>query len=144
MMYVKIVLTTSVKFFDSILMSATRFSKKRAHLIELMKAGHFNHPTALQVYERMRELYPNISMGTVYRNLKFLAEHGDIALIGNVDDCERFDHNTTSHFHLVCKKCGKIVDVPIPANFTKEINNTKQYKVSSMKVLLWGECSDCM
>ena len=141
----KIFLTISAKISDFITMSfVTRFSKKRAHLLDLMKAGTFDHPSAAQVYEFMRKLYPNISMGTVYRNLKFLTSNGDIALVGTVGDCERFDHNTDQHFHLVCQKCGKIMDVPIPANFMKTINNSKEYNVSSMKVLLSGECSECM
>lgn len=123
--------------------SATRFSKKRRDLLELLKAGTFDHPTAMEVYQYMRKIYPNISMGTVYRNLKFLSEQGEIVVIGTVGDCDRFDHNTDRHFHFVCEKCGTIIDVPVGEGFSDALNS-KAFKVNSVKVLISGECANCM
>ncbi len=123
--------------------SNSRFSKKRRDLLHLFKTGCFDHPTAMDVYLRMREIYPNISMGTVYRNLKHLSEQGDIIIIGSVNDCDRFDHNTYLHFHLVCEKCGKIFDLPVSSGFIEALDS-QNFKVNSMKVLISGHCSECV
>ncbi len=121
----------------------SRFSKKRRDLLRLFKSGVFDHPTAMEVYLRMREIYPNISMGTVYRNLKYLSEQGDIIIIGSVNDCDRFDHNTHQHFHLVCEICGKIIDLPVSDGFMEALEKS-EFKVNSMKVLISGVCPECM
>lgn len=123
--------------------TSTRFSKKRKDLLDMLRTGVLDHPTAMEVYTHIRKTHPHISMGTVYRNLRSLSENGDIALIGNVGDCDRFDHNTSKHFHFVCSKCGKVVDVPASKDFFATLNSNKKFSVKSVKVLIDGLCSKC-
>jgi len=68
------------------------------------------HPDALVVYRQVKKRIPTISLDTVYRNLKLLAEHGLISILGMSQENVRFDGNIQPHHHFTCVKCGKISD----------------------------------
>jgi Fur family peroxide stress response transcriptional regulator len=68
------------------------------------------HPDAVAVYRRVKKRIPTISLDTVYRNLKILAEHGLISIVGMSQENHRFDGNPDSHHHFTCVKCGLIRD----------------------------------
>ena len=71
------------------------------------------HPTADEIYERVRKKLPRISMGTVYRNLEILSSCGIIHRLEPGLPQMRFDCNTRDHYHITCVQCGKIEDAPI-------------------------------
>ncbi len=121
----------------------SRFSPKRAALLSLLRSGRLDHPTAMEIYSAMRQTYPNISMGTVYRNLKFLSRQGEILVVGAPDESERFDHNTFAHSHFFCKKCGRIVDIPIPEKFVETAEASSGVKIQSLRVVAEGVCNRC-
>ena len=89
-----------------------RFSKYRQAILECLQATTC-HPTADQIYTQLLPVYPNISLGTVYRNLCQLKEAGMIRSMGVVAGEEHFDGNVTPHSHLVCRVCGKIDDLTL-------------------------------
>jgi Fur family peroxide stress response transcriptional regulator len=68
------------------------------------------HPDADTIHRRVRERIPTISRDTVYRNLKMLAEHGLISIVGMSHEPLRFDANMGLHHHFVCVRCGLIRD----------------------------------
>ena len=68
------------------------------------------HPDASTVYLRVKKRIPTISLDTVYRNLKLLAEHGLISIVGLSQESLRFDANMHPHHHFACVKCGMIRD----------------------------------
>ncbi len=69
------------------------------------------HPTADMVYMNVRQEFPNISLGTVYRNLKLLVSEGEALKLDCGDGYERFDGNVNPHYHFICKECGKVIDL---------------------------------
>lgn len=69
-----------------------------------------DHPTAADVYERVRRESPQISLGTVYRNLGSMADEGTIVRLSFAGEPDRFDPNTVEHYHVVCGECGRIFD----------------------------------
>ena len=73
-----------------------------------------NHPTADEVYQEVQKSCPAISRATVYRNLKLLAEEGEIRLRNISGSPERYDHICGNHYHLRCEQCGKVMDVEMP------------------------------
>ena len=75
-----------------------------------------DHPTADMVYESVRKEIPNISLGTVYRNLHFLADHNELKVIHAGDGKEHFDARTTNHSHFVCDECGSVIDLVMDIN----------------------------
>lgn len=69
-----------------------------------------NHLTVNQVYEKLKELFPDVVQATVYNNLNKLCESGLIRKVCIEDICDRFD-SAHKHDHLVCKECGKLTDI---------------------------------
>ena len=86
-----------------------RHSKQRDQIYEIVKNTE-EHPTADWIYERAREMMPAISLGTVYRNLGQLVDHGMIRSL-EYKGAVRYDGRLEHHHHFVCKTCGRIHDV---------------------------------
>ena len=103
-----------------------------------------DHPTADEIYLRVREQDDHISRGTVYRNLHVLAEEGDILSI-KMPGGERFDLRTDRHAHLTCTECGRVVDVPVPNYGAYCDDVAKQTGFANLRVatLLSGLCPEC-
>ncbi len=124
------------------MVSNTKHSKQRDALIEILQSTD-THPTAEWVYEKMREKFPNVSLATVYRNLKHMIEMG----IGRelyTDNSSRFDANMTDHYHFVCKKCNKLIDI-FPEGEASEIKKIKKlgFEIDRYDLSLYGLCKDC-
>lgn len=86
-----------------------RNTKQRDCIFDIVNSS-YNHLNAYQVYDIAKEVIPNISLGTVYRNLAWLSENNKIRTI-IIDDVIRYDRNVI-HDHLLCTKCGNIIDIP--------------------------------
>lgn len=121
----------------------TRFSAKRQAILDCLR-GTTVHPTAEWVYHQLKAQYPNLSLGTVYRNLVQLKEAGTILSMGVVAGEEHFDGNTHLHGHAMCIRCGRIDDVPV----TEEMKQAMQEvaKATAFEIHLpqfAGLCPDC-
>lgn len=105
-----------------------------------------DHPTADMIYMDIRKEIPNISLGTVYRNLSLLADRGDILRLSLSDKAEHFDGTTAFHYHFVCHDCGNISDLPMDC-FTS-LNQAAQEvfdgKITGHSALFHGTCHDCL
>ncbi|MDF2538120.1 MAG: ferric uptake regulator, Fur family [Herbinix sp.] len=91
-------------------MAAIKYSRQREAIKDYLMNTK-QHPTADTVYLDIRKNYPNISLGTVYRNLNLLSEQGEILKINCRDGCDRFDGNPEPHYHFICKICGRVLDL---------------------------------
>lgn len=91
----------------------TRMTRQRAIILEELQKLK-THPSADEVYAVVREKLPRISLGTVYRNLDFLAETGSVRLLEVPGAVRRFDGDISPHQHVRCIHCGRIGDVPNP------------------------------
>jgi len=109
-----------------------------------------SHPTADEIYEKVRKILPKISMGTVYRNLDILATCGLISKIQPVLSQMRFDGKTQDHYHVTCTGCGRIEDAPIePRDSTMDslenaLGHLTKYGIFGHKLEFFGLCRDCM
>lgn len=88
----------------------TKHSKQRDAILEYLHSTT-SHPTADTVYENVRERLPNISLGTVYRNLNLLAESGEILRLSCGGTSDRYDGTATPHYHFLCTCCGEVSDL---------------------------------
>ena len=95
-------------------MATLKYSRQRESIKEFL-TGRTDHPTADFVYENMKQIYPNISLGTVYRNLSLLADLGEIQKLSSFGGADRFDARTVPHCHFMCTRCGRVMDVFIKA-----------------------------
>lgn len=120
-------------------------SRKRNAILEALEAT-VEHPTAETLYEVLKPDYPELSLGTVYRNLSVLKEEGLIIGVGTVDGHERFDARTDLHAHLICSRCGKTSDLELSSNFIAELlalPNDCGFSASSARLNFSGLCNAC-
>ena len=104
------------------------------------------HVTANEVYEFIKEAYPTIWKGTVYRNLDILIEEGALRKVEVPDGPNRFDFALNNHYHVRCIKCGNVSDVDMDEipNLLERINNTHGIKFLDYDILFKGICLKCM
>lgn len=103
------------------------------------------HPTAEQVYAIARKMYPKISLGTVYRNLNQLAEHGILKKICNSYGNVRFDARVEPHFHMTCNVCGLVYDVELPEmlDLDERVKAESGFEVTEYEISIKGVCARC-
>ena len=89
-----------------------KYSKQR-EAIKNFLVTRYDHPTAETVYLNIRKEFPNISLGTVYRNLNLLAEIGKIQKLSSGIGPDRFDGNPAPHYHFICRHCGCVMDLTV-------------------------------
>lgn len=119
-----------------------RYSHQRELILNAVK-GVKTHPTADMIYDSLRSEHPNISLGTVYRNLNLLALNGDITPIYTGDNKVHYDGDTSPHCHFVCKRCNGIIDVFITPRIPDEILAKDEFSVEENKTIFYGHCRDC-
>lgn len=104
------------------------------------------HPDAESVHRNVRRRMPGVSLDTVYRNLWLLIDLGLITTLGPFREKARFDANTGSHHHFICKKCGKAIDVDVPAPAGRRISDAVRAlgRVDRMRVEFLGLCRRCL
>ena len=123
-------------------MATTKHSKQRDAIIKILQSTD-THPTAEWVYDEIRKEFPNVSLATVYRNLKHMIELG-LARELYTDNSSRFDANMSDHYHFACTKCHQLIDI-FPEMKNPEIENltNKGFKVNKCDIALYGICPAC-
>lgn len=121
-----------------------KHSKQRDSIKEFL-ATREDHPTADVVYMNVRQSFPNISLGTVYRNLTLLADIGEIARLRVGDGVDHFDHDTSPHYHFVCSECGSVTDMnmPIMEQMTEAARENFEGEVEGQVTYFYGRCGNC-
>ena len=119
-------------------------TKQRATILRVLKSTT-SHPTADWIYDAVRKEIPNISLGTVYRNLKILRESGEILEIRFSGTFSRFDGRPNNHYHFRCDKCGYVSDVEEPVNkeIDERIAQETGFKISYHWLEFRGLCKEC-
>ena len=122
----------------------TRNSKQKEAILRVLK-GMTSHPTADWIYEQVRKEIPNISLGTVYRNLRLLQQEGKISELDLASTLSRFDGNVQNHCHFRCERCGRIFDVdePVDKESDERLARKTGFKVSYHRLEFRGLCKDC-
>jgi len=122
-----------------------RNSRQRDLILEELKRVK-THSTAASLYEAVRKQIPNISLGTVYRNLDLLLKMGIIRKLEFGGSEARFDASSDKHYHIYCTECGRIDDVhelPYNSNKIETIKEINGYQVSGYNMNFIGICSEC-
>lgn len=103
------------------------------------------HATADEIYEELIHKHPNISRGTVYRNLQRLCETGQIRKVEIPCGADRFDHHCSDHYHISCVRCGHVFDVDLAymADLEQSITNTHGFVFTEHDIIFKGVCPDC-
>lgn len=104
-----------------------------------------SHPTADEIYQALVERFPNVSVATIYNNLRLFTKIGFVKEMTYGDDSSRFDFSTTQHYHAICEKCGKIEDIYYPGleDIEETAHHLTGYKVTNHRMEVYGICPDC-
>ena len=116
-----------------------RNSRQRTRILEVLKETG-SHPTADWVYGRLKGEFPNLSLGTVYRNLNILVEQGLIKKIDFGSTFDRYDAKTDPHYHFICENCNAIIDLNIPVDekLNDKIKEQTGYKTYRHRIEFFG------
>jgi Fur family ferric uptake transcriptional regulator len=112
-------------------------------LEELQKLN--THPTARNLYEIVRNRLPQISLGTIYRNLEYFSSKGIIQKIEFSGSEARFDGHPENHYHVFCTECGKVDDIHDISIDEMKIapKNANGYDIKAYRINFIGICPDC-
>lgn len=128
-------------------MNRTNYSEKREAVYRAICSTK-THPDAEWIYQRVKTEFPNISLGTVYRNITTLRNEGKIISLGVVKGCERFDGDVSEHSHFICTECGRIID--IERSFALRLTELEELARNELKaeihghsLVFYGRCGEC-
>ena len=121
-----------------------RNTKQREAILKILKNTR-SHPTADSIYANVRKLIPNISKGTIYRNLKILQELGQVKELNLNGTVSRFEVNIGNHYHFRCEQCGKVIDIegPIYNELNQRVMDKTGLKILYHQLEFRGLCHEC-
>jgi len=121
-----------------------KHSKKRDAIYDVICSTK-SHPSAEWVYTRVKEIYPDISLGTVYRNIAKFKEDGKIISVSVVNGQERIDGDTSDHCHFVCTECGAVIDSGHPdvTEIYEKVFSDTGCTPKKHNLVFYGACSKC-
>lgn len=120
--------------------------KKRNAILTYLQHSHA-HPSAETIYSDLKAEIPDLSMGTVYRNLKLFQQQGLVSCIATVHGVERFDANTAPHVHFICEGCDAVIDLhklSTPQSLCCEAESSIGCAVSGCQLSFTGRCRSCL
>ncbi len=120
-------------------------TRQRMAILDVLR-GTASHPTADWIYAQVRKILPNISLGTVYRNLNLLREAGEIQELSYGSGFRRFDGNPKEHPHFACVSCRRVFDLELDLDeeLARKAEEVSGYKVLRTRVEFEGVCGDCL
>jgi Fe2+ or Zn2+ uptake regulation protein len=125
--------------------AAPRMTRQRQAVLDVLHVSH-DHPTAAEVFDRVRAVQPGIGPATVYRTLSLLVESGQALELSLADGASaRYDGNVSRHDHVVCVGCGRAVDVesPLPSRALSSLSAKTGFAISGYDLQFRGQCPDC-
>lgn len=129
---------------DTLKGSGVRITPQRHAVLEHL-INAMNHPTADDIYKALEDRFPNMSVATVYNNLRLFKDIGLVRELTYGDASSRFDYNTSEHYHAICNECGKIVDFhyPILDEVESLAEQVTGFDVSHHRMEVYGICENC-
>ena len=129
-------------------MATTKHSKQRDAIYTFLMSRK-DHPTAETVYANVIKEFPNISLGTVYRNLSFLVENGMAIKVPCSDGSVHFDGNVNPHYHFQCTECGAVIDLEMDGKSQEKafINSASKNfggAIDGNVTFFYGKCPNCV
>ena len=129
---------------DKLKSTGVRMTPQR-HAILAYLLDSMGHPTADEIYRALADRFPSMSVATVYNNLRLFKEAGLVRELTYGDSSSKFDAKMSDHYHVICKKCNKMVDFEYPSIVGIEETASKEtgFIVESHRMEIYGVCADC-
>jgi Fur family peroxide stress response transcriptional regulator len=130
---------------DTLKSTGVRITPQRHAILEFLVQSMI-HPTADDIYKALEGKFPNMSVATVYNNLRVFREAGLVKELTYGDSSSRFDFITNDHYHIICDACGKIVDFHYPGLDEVEqlASHVTGFQVNSHRMEIYGNCPTCV
>lgn len=121
-----------------------RLTPQRVELVRLIATSE-GHPSAGQLYDRIKRQFPTMSHATVYKTLALLKDIGQVLEIDLRDDSHYDGNRPQPHPHLICIKCNKIIDGELSLNqeLIKTLEKVSGFTILRPQISLYGLCPDC-
>lgn len=125
------------------MVKSQRMTRQKRIIMEVLRSTR-SHPTADWIYEQAKKQIPDLSLGTVYRNLNLLKGMGEIMELNYGSTYSRFDGNPKNHYHFQCQECGKVYDLDLPIELKFDsISDLKGHEIKSHRLEFYGICAEC-
>lgn len=130
---------------ESLKKTGVRITPQRHAILEYI-INTLSHPTADEIYKALEGKFPNMSVATVYNNLRVFRQVGLVRELTYGDASSRFDFVTSKHYHVICTNCGKIVDFHYPGLDEVEhlASHVTGFQISHHRMEVYGLCPDCI
>lgn len=124
--------------------TGVRITPQRHAILEYLVQS-MTHPTADEIYRSLEHKFPNMSVATVYNNLRVFKEVGLVKELTYGDASSRFDFTTSDHYHVICEECGKIMDFHYPGldDVEQLAAHVTGFDVTHHRMEVYGYCPDC-
>ena len=121
-----------------------RLTRQREAVLHVIQQAD-KHLTAQEVYDRVRQQVPGIAYGTVYNALSYLMEAGLIQVVNVGNGPALYDRNLNRHDHLVCRRCGKVLDYTFEdlEQAMDQVTRATGFRIERAQALFVGLCPDC-
>jgi Fur family transcriptional regulator, ferric uptake regulator len=125
-----------------------RMTQQRQLILDELKKT-YEHPSACEIYEKVKQRLPHISLGTVYRNLEVLSSNGVIKRLDMTSGQRRFDAGIQDHHHIRCISCGRVDDLPATLHISlravlSNVGEATGYHETGCSVGFFGLCPNCV
>lgn len=122
-----------------------RNTHQKKVILDTLLTFPISHPSADTVYQLVKEAIPSVSRATVYRILNRLSEQGVLQRIQIPGSPDRYDCRLDHHAHCLCGRCGKVLDMALPAteNLVDKLPNSMDFRVTGYDIIFSGFCSAC-
>ncbi len=120
--------------------------RKRDAILETLRMSK-THPSAETLFNQLKPRIPDLSLGTVYRNLNLFRQQGLAISVATVDGVERFDGNTSPHVHFICDDCGAVIDLEameVPQTLVSIAESCCGGQVTGCNLCFNGKCQICL
>ena len=118
-------------------------TRQRERILEFLRASE-DHPTAAQTHQALLGELPQLSLGTVYRNLEVLVSQGVVEEVPSAGGT-RYDGNPKPHHHFICERCGAIDDLHLvaPRSLAQKLRRARGCRAMRIKIDFFGLCEAC-
>lgn len=137
------------KLKDELKEKGYKFTPQRRSIVDTIIASEGKHLTAEEIYDEVKKICPEIGLATVYRTILLLEQMGIIYKLDLNDGCSRYElaheDEVHRHHHLVCNKCGKVIEVEddLLEELEKDIQKKYNFEIKDHSVKFFGLCSEC-
>jgi Fur family peroxide stress response transcriptional regulator len=122
-----------------------RITPQRLAVLKVLAASE-GHPSVERIYETVRIQFPTTSIATIYKTVALLKQENEVLEISFPDGSNRYDGNKPyPHPHLICTRCGKIIDPDLSSleNLSEEVTKETGFQIHTHRVDFFGLCREC-